>query len=135
MLGICVANINRGRPVFYFICLTALAILFDFIQMIIQGETTVVGGKAYGGYQGAAIWSLLCAIVDFFIKGLQIFCANRLFVSLGGSWSFSASFGAGSDDQDSAYANLAANAEGGGNAAETPYEAGYSSPPTNASDL
>mgnify|MGYP000850489004 CR=1 FL=1 len=99
VLGINVANMNRGRPVFYFIILMAFSILFDFIQMIMDGQ-----GMYYS--TGAGVWSLLCAIVNFLMKFLIVYCSNQLFLLLGGTWSFSAQFGSADDATDAPYSSI-----------------------------
>ena len=117
---------NRGRPVFYFIILVSFSILFDFIQMIIFGQ-----GPFYN--TGAGVWSLLCAIVDFLLKFLIIYCSNNLFQQLGGTWSWADQFGAESTGGDAPYASI-----DGGKPDDIGYsyqaENDYQSPPTQTTD-
>ena len=134
-LGITVANLNKGRPIFYYMVLLAFSLLFDFIQMCISNG---VGLNISSSYTGAHIFALILMIFNFLIKIIIIFCGNKLFGQLGGTWAFSASFGlsnAGGTDGDSAYANMTAD---GTNGASVDYNVGsgggyqdhdYKSPP------
>ena len=93
---------------FYYIVLLSLSLLFDFIQMCIsQG----IGLNVTNRYTGAHIFGLILMIMNLFIKLLIIFCSNKLFRQLGGTWTFSASFGMGTPDGGSAYANMSAGGE------------------------
>jgi len=121
-LGITVANLNKGRPIFYYMVLLAFSLLFDFIQMCISNG---VGLNVSSPYTGAHIFALILMIFNFLIKILIIICGNKLFGQLGGTWAFSASFGlsnAGGTDGDSAYANMTAD---GTNGASVDYNGGY----------
>ena len=122
VLGVNVANMNRGRSVFYFIILMAFSILFDFIQMIIDGQ-----GLYYS--TGAGVWSLLCAIVNFLMKFLIVYCSNQQFLLLGGTWSFSAQFGAGDDAADAPYSSIDGSGTEPGSGYSYQADNEYHSPP------
>jgi hypothetical protein len=110
-LGITVANLNKGRTVFYFILLVAMSLLFDFIQMCInQG----VGFNNNYPNNGSHVFGLVMMVFNFIVKIMILFCANKHFGQLGGTWAFSANFamGDGSGAGDSAYANMSADGNG-----------------------
>merc|ERR1719313_2662643 len=90
VLGISIAQMNKARSVLYFIVLMGFSILFDFIQMIIDGNSLYYS-------TGAGVWSLLCAIVVFLMKFCIVYCCYQLFLMLGGTLSFSSLFGAPDD--------------------------------------
>jgi hypothetical protein len=110
-LGITVANLNKGRTVFYFILLVTMSLLFDFIQMCInQG----VGFNNNYPNNGSHVFGLVMMVFNFIVKIMILFCANKHFGQLGGTWAFSANFamGDGSGAGDSAYANMSAGGNG-----------------------
>ena len=138
-LGITVANLNKGRTVFYFILLVAMSLLFDFIQMCInQG----VGFNNNFPNNGSHVFGLIMMIFNFIVKIMIVFCANQHFAQLGGTWAFSANFsmGDGSGAGDSAYANMSADGNGatmeGGLGARSSNDSyqdhDYKSPPATA---
>ena len=117
---------NKARSVLYFIVLMGFSILFDFIQMIIDGNSLYYSTSA-----GA--WSLLCAIVIFLMKFCIVYCCYQLFLLLGGTLSFSSLFSAPDDSADVPYASID---EGGGSGADGAYsyqaDSEYQSPPKDA---
>ena len=132
-LGITIANLNKGRVLFYYIVLLGFSLLFDFIQML-QGPPLIVGSAI--PYEGSTLFGLLLMICNLVLKGLIMYSANKQFVALGGTWAFSASFNTGGGEGDNAYANMAADQSSGVDYnAGSSYqdESGYRNPPVASS--
>mgnify|MGYP001206161848 CR=1 FL=1 len=127
-LGITIANLNKGRVLFYYIVLLGFSLLFDFIQMLNSGAAVA--------YEGSTLFGLLLMICNLVLKGLIMYSANKQFISLGGTWAFSASFNTGGGEGDNTYANMAAD-QGSGvdyNAGSSYQdESGYRNPPVATS--